>query len=62
MDAYTQLPTINNPPANIQELSQELHRVFDSDKVNIDYVKALMTSYSSSCNDWQQFAKFDPYR
>jgi cysteine dioxygenase len=61
MDAYHNTDTII-PPKNLDELIQELHKVFASDKVNIDYVKTLMTLYKSNPNEWEQFANFDPHR
>lgn len=50
------------PIDNLQELRTELHRVFDSDHVNIEYVNHLMLSYKSNPADWKKFAKFDRYR
>ena len=61
MDAYHKTDTII-PPKDLDELIQELRKVFASDKVNIDYVKTLMTLYKSNPKDWKQFAKFDPHR
>lgn len=52
------VPTIHN----LKELIEELHKVFDSDRVNVDYVKALMYSYKSNPQDWKQYAKFDEFR
>ncbi|XP_050396967.1 cysteine dioxygenase type 1 [Patella vulgata] len=49
-------------PKSLEELIQELHKVFDSDKVNVDYVKRLMTLYISNRKDWKKYAKFDPHR
>jgi cysteine dioxygenase len=47
---------------NLTELISELHRVFDSDNVNIEYVNHLMLAYQSNPADWRKFAKFDRYR
>lgn len=47
---------------NLQELISELHRVFDSDHVDIEYVNHLMLSYKSNPAEWKKFAKFDRYR
>lgn len=47
---------------NLAELTEELSKVFSSDKVNVDYVKALLASYKSNPADWKQYAKFDQYR
>ena len=61
MNAYHETDTIV-PPKNLDELIKELHKVFASDKVNIDYVKTLMTLYKSNPKEWKKFAKFDPHR
>lgn len=55
---------IKNAPvvATLPELIQELHRVFDSDHVNIEYVNHLMLSYKSNPSEWKKFAKFDRFR
>lgn len=47
---------------NLEELIAELHKVFASDRVNVDYVKALMTGYKSNPKDWKKFAIFDDFR
>lgn len=47
---------------NLDELVTQLHRVFAHDKVNVDYVKALLAAYKSDPNDWKQYAKFDEFR
>lgn len=49
-------------PRTLQDLINELHKVFEDDKVNIDYVQKLMTSYESNRADWKKFAKFDRHR
>lgn len=49
-------------PKSLDELIKELHKVFSSDKVNIDYVQTMMTSYKSNPRDWKKFAKFDTHR
>lgn len=53
-----------NVPAvsSLVQLIEELHKVFAHDKVNIDYVKALLTAYKSDPNDWKEYAKFDAFR
>jgi len=61
MGEYTDEMTVV-PPRNLQELIEELHKVFDSDKVNVDYVNALLSSYKSNPKDWKKFAKGDPHR
>lgn len=47
---------------NLVELIEKLREVFSSDKVNVDYVKALLASYKSNPADWKQYAKFDQHR
>lgn len=47
---------------SLQDLITQLHRIFDSNYVNIEYVHHLMLSYKSNPKDWKKFAKFDRYR
>jgi cysteine dioxygenase len=47
---------------SLQELIDHLRLVFASDKVNVDYVKAVLASYKSNPQDWKTYAKFDKYR
>lgn len=49
-------------PATLDELIAELHEVFASDRVNIEYVNHLMLSYQSDQSEWKKFAKFDRYK
>lgn len=49
-------------PETLNELITELHRVFDSERVNIEYVNHLLLSYKSNPMEWKKFAKFDRYR
>lgn len=46
----------------LQEVCEELHRVFESDEVNIEYVQELLESYKSNPAEWKKYAKFDRYR
>lgn len=48
--------------ATLNELVAELHRVFASDRVNIEYVNHLLLSYKSNPVEWKKFAKFDRYK
>ena len=48
--------------STLNELISELHKVFDSDHVNIEYVNHLLLSYTSNPAEWKKFAKFDRYR
>ncbi|XP_042871560.1 cysteine dioxygenase type 1-like [Penaeus japonicus] len=54
----TRLPQV----ATLDNLIQELHRVFDSDEVNVEYVHNLLASYKSNPIEWKKFAKFDRYK
>lgn len=47
---------------NLDELIAELHEVFSSDRVNIEYVNHLLLSYKSNPVDWKKFAKFDRFK
>ncbi|XP_067653481.1 cysteine dioxygenase type 1-like [Haliotis asinina] len=50
------------PPENFEDLISRLRDIFQSDKVNIDYVKSLMSAYKSDRNEWKKYAKFDRNR
>ncbi|XP_023030363.2 cysteine dioxygenase type 1 [Leptinotarsa decemlineata] len=52
------LPVINC----LDDLIRELRVIFESDSVNIDLVRYVMTAYKSNPADWKKFAKFDRYR
>lgn len=49
-------------PATLSELIAELHEVFESDRVDIEYVNHLLMSYQSKESEWKAFAKFDRFR
>lgn len=57
-EPYKHLPPIED----LDKLVQKLHEAFATDKVDVDYVKALMESYTTNPDDWQKFAMFDDYR
>lgn len=46
----------------LDDLITELHTVFDSDRVNIEYVNHLLLSYTSNPKEWKKFAKFDRFK
>lgn len=48
--------------STLNELIDELHAVFSSDRVNIEYVNHLLLSYKSNPLEWKKFAKFDRLR
>lgn len=54
----TPVPTLNS----LDDLINELHKVFAFDRVNVDYVKSLLSAYRSNPADWKKYAKFDPFR
>lgn len=45
--------------SNLEELVDELYKVFEHNEVDVDYVQALMESYKSNPLDWKKYAKFD---
>lgn len=47
---------------SLKDLITQLHSIFESNYVNIEYVHHLMLSYKSNPKDWKKFAKFDRYR
>lgn len=49
-------------PKSLEELKEQLRKVFSYDRVNIDYVIRLLESYKSNPKDWKQYAKFDKHR
>lgn len=53
-----------NVPAisNLDELIKELRNVFEYDEVNVDYVKALLSSYKSNPEDWKKYSNFETHR
>lgn len=55
---------LNNVPKpnTLDELAQILHRVFAHDSINIDYVKQILRNYDSNPKEWNQYAKYDPYK
>ena len=39
-----------------------IREAFGSDKVDVDGVKALLSSYQAKREDWEPYAKFDPHK
>nr|AFK10796.1 cysteine dioxygenase [Callorhinchus milii] len=56
--AHTQLLK----PQTLAELIGHLHRIFDSDKIDVEEVKTLLQSYQSNPSEWRKYAKFDKFR
>ena len=48
--------------ANLDELIKELRSAFEYDEVNVDYVKALLSSYKSNPQDWDKYTNFETHR
>lgn len=47
---------------SLDDLIQQLHQVFDSDRVNVELVHSIMASYKSQPSQWEKYAKFDRHR
>ncbi|XP_076059200.1 cysteine dioxygenase type 1 [Oratosquilla oratoria] len=48
--------------ATLDDLRAELHKVFESDSVNVEYVNELLLNYKSNPIDWKKFAHGDRYK
>ncbi|XP_057368544.1 cysteine dioxygenase type 1-like [Daphnia carinata] len=46
----------------LDELKAQLHRAFENDRVDVDFVKDLMESYKSNEAEWKKYAIFDRYK
>ncbi len=44
------------------KLKSGIEAAFSSDRVDVDEVQRLMSSYHSDQEDWGSFARFDPHR
>lgn len=53
---------LNPQCLTLKDLIDGLYRIFESDRVNIEEVYALMTAYKSNTAEWVKYAKFDRYR
>lgn len=49
-------------PETLEDLIKILHKIFESDHINIEEVQNIMESYESKPQEWMKFAKFDQYR
>ena len=47
---------------DLSHLIEELHKVYEEPIINIEYVKALLSSYKSNPKDWKRFSQQDPHR
>uniref|UniRef100_A0A671R2D4 Cysteine dioxygenase n=2 Tax=Sinocyclocheilus anshuiensis TaxID=1608454 RepID=A0A671R2D4_9TELE len=49
-------------PDTLEDLIKTLHKLFESDSVNVEEVQSIMESYESKPHEWMKYAKFDQYR
>lgn len=49
-------------PETLDDLIKILHKIFESDSINVDEVQDIMESYESKPQEWMKYAKFDQYR
>ncbi|KAL0979802.1 hypothetical protein UPYG_G00189920 [Umbra pygmaea] len=49
-------------PETLHDLIKVLHKIFESDNINVEEVQNIMEAYDSNRKEWEKFAKFDPYR
>lgn len=49
-------------PKSLDDLIKLLHKLFESDKINVEEVQQIMEAYDSNLQEWKQFAMFDPTR
>jgi cysteine dioxygenase len=60
---HTKLDFDNVPvPKDLNELCQILHKVFEQETVNVEYVTKIIENYKSNPKDWRQYAKYDPHK
>lgn len=58
MEEYTEVPVIKN----LDDLIKELRKIFESDEIDVDYVKTVLSAYKSNPKDWKKYSKFDTHR
>ena len=59
----TKLDFDNVPvPKDLAELCLILHKVFEQDSVNVEYVTKIIENYKSNPKDWRKYAKYDPHK
>lgn len=49
-------------PESLEDLIKVLHKIFESDSINVEEVQNIMESYESKPQEWMAYAKFDQYR
>ena len=47
---------------SLEDLIKILHKLFESDTINVEEVQSVMESYQSKPQEWMKYAKFDQYR
>ncbi|XP_024271541.1 cysteine dioxygenase type 1 isoform X2 [Oncorhynchus tshawytscha] len=47
-------------PKSLDDLIKLLHKLFESDKINVEEVQQIMEAYDSNPQEWKKFAMFDP--
>lgn len=55
---HTSLPSCGT----LQELIEEIHRVFQDDCINIEYIHEIMASYKSNPEEWKKYSKHEKFR
>ncbi|XP_031161371.1 cysteine dioxygenase type 1 isoform X1 [Sander lucioperca] len=48
-------------PETLDDLIKILHKIFESDSINVEEVQGIMEAYDSNPQDWVKYAKFDQY-
>uniref|UniRef100_A0A8C2Z2C8 Cysteine dioxygenase n=1 Tax=Cyclopterus lumpus TaxID=8103 RepID=A0A8C2Z2C8_CYCLU len=49
-------------PETLDDLIQTLHKIFESDSINVEEVQDIMEAYETNPQEWMKYAKFDQYR
>uniref|UniRef100_A0A8C7J1Z9 Cysteine dioxygenase n=2 Tax=Oncorhynchus TaxID=8016 RepID=A0A8C7J1Z9_ONCKI len=49
-------------PETLDDLIKVLHKIFESDNINVEEVQNIMEAYDSNPQEWMKFAKFDQFR
>lgn len=50
------------PSVSWEELKAGIGKAFDSDRVDVEQVKQLMSSYASTKSDWEEYEHFDKHK
>ena len=61
MMATTSTAVGRNKNITWAELKQGISEAFSTDRVDVDEVQKLLTSYASKKSDWEEFAHFDKH-